>query len=238
MHASCAASSRIRSIAAGLIFEMDEEPNSGDANTANFSDADGEIQIVRDIKDRFEKQTITSFNLGGETFAGAWTFKYNGSWSAAKEREAGSLDPVEFQREFDGDDELDVSFNYGDWRLPRYTLSGGNVAAFSDAEEFEFDKIESDISKLGQGRGTGGALRYLARHRPERRPVHGPVRRQGPAAREDLRQAGRTFSTASTATSRSPMSPARRATVSPASARCPTAAPFAISSTPISPTSS
>ncbi|HEY5754939.1 MAG TPA: TonB-dependent receptor [Steroidobacter sp.] len=133
-----------------LIFEMDEAPNSGSADVANFSDADGEIQIVRDIKDRFEKQTITSFNLGGETFAGAWTFKYNGSWSAAKEREAGSLDPVEFQREFDGDDELDVSFNYGDWRLPRYTLSGGNVAAFSDAEEFEFDKIERTSLSLAK----------------------------------------------------------------------------------------
>ncbi len=58
---------------------------------------------------------------------GAWTFKYNGSWSAAKEREAGSLDPVEFSSEFDGDDELDVSFDYGDWRLPRFTLSGSNL---------------------------------------------------------------------------------------------------------------
>lgn len=133
-----------------LIFEMDEEPNSGDANTASFSDADGEIQAVRDIKDRFEKQTITSLNVGGETFAGAWTFKYNGSWSTAKEREAGSLDPVEFQREFDGDDELDVTFDYGDWRLPRYTLSGNNVAAVTDADEFEFDKIERTALSLAE----------------------------------------------------------------------------------------
>lgn len=125
-----------------LIFEMDAAPNGGDANTANFSDADGEIQVVRDIKDRFEKQSITSLNLGGETFAGLWTFKYNGSWSAAREREAGSLDPVEFQREFNGEDELDVSFDYSDRVLPRYTLSGNNVAAFSDPSEFEFDQIE------------------------------------------------------------------------------------------------
>jgi len=133
-----------------LTFEMDEEPNSGTATTANFSDADGEIQVVRDIKDRFEKQTISSFNLGGETLAGDWTFKYNGSWSAAKEREAGSLDPVEFQREFDGDDELDVGFDYSDRTLPRYTLSGGNVAAFSDASEFEFDKIERTTLSLSE----------------------------------------------------------------------------------------
>ncbi|WP_217705142.1 TonB-dependent receptor [Peristeroidobacter soli] len=133
-----------------VVFEMDEDPNSGGADVANFSDADGEIQITRDIKDRFEKQTITSLNVGGETFAGEWTFKYNGSWSAAKEREAGSLDPVEFQRAFDGDDELDVSFNYGDWRLPRYTLSGNNVAAFSDAAEYEFDKVERTSLSLSK----------------------------------------------------------------------------------------
>jgi TonB-dependent receptor len=133
-----------------LIFEMEEAPNSGTATTANFSDADGEIQIVRDIKDRFEKQNISSLNVGGETVAGAWTFKYNGSWSAAKEREAGSLDPVEFQREFDGDDELDVSFDYSDRRLPRYTLSGGTVDAFADASEFEFDKIERTTLSLSE----------------------------------------------------------------------------------------
>jgi TonB-dependent receptor len=133
-----------------LIFELDEEPNNGTATSANFSDADGEIQIVRDVKDRFEKQTISSLSLGGETLAGAWTFKYNGSWSAAKEREAGSLDPVEFQREFEGDDELDVSFDYSDRKLPRYTLSGGNVAAFSDANQFEFDQFERTTLSLSK----------------------------------------------------------------------------------------
>lgn len=133
-----------------LVFEMDEEPNGGSATTASFSDADGEIQVVRDIKDRFEKQAITSFNLGGVTEAGDWTFKYNGSWSAAKEREAGSLDPVEFQREFDGDDELDVTFDYSDRRLPRFTLSGGNIDAFSDPSEFEFDKIERTTLSLSE----------------------------------------------------------------------------------------
>lgn len=133
-----------------LIFEIDEEPNGGTATTASFSDADGEIQIARDIKDRLEKQAISSLNVGGETVADAWTFKYNGSWSTAKEREAGSLDPVEFQREFDGGDELDVSFDYSDWTLPRYTLSGGNVAAFSGAAEFEFDKIERTTLSLSE----------------------------------------------------------------------------------------
>lgn len=133
-----------------LIFEM-PDPSGGDANSATFaSGEESEIELVRDVKDRFEKQTITSLNLGGETFAGTWTFKYNGSWSAAKEREAGSLDPVEFQREFADEGELGVTFNYSDWLLPRYTLSGDNVAAASDASEFEFDKIERTSLSLSE----------------------------------------------------------------------------------------
>lgn len=126
-----------------LTFDGLPEPVAGDASTARFvSGEDSQIELVRDIKDRFEKQTISSLNLGGETFAGAWTFKYNGAWSTAKEREAGSLDPVEFQREFAEQGELGVIFDYSNWVLPRYTLSGANAAAASDAREFEFDEIE------------------------------------------------------------------------------------------------
>lgn len=133
-----------------LIFGL-PDPSDGDANTAEFSSGeDNEIEIVRDIKDRFEKQTITSLNVGGETFAGAWTFKYNGSWSAAKEREAGSLDPVEFQKEFADEGELDVIFDYSNRLLPRYSLIGSNVAAFGDASEYEFDGIERTSLSLAE----------------------------------------------------------------------------------------
>jgi TonB-dependent receptor len=133
-----------------LIFEMAEEPGTGGNETVKFSDADGEIELVRDIKDRFEKQTISSLTVGGDTFAGAWTFKYNGSWSTAKEREAGSLDPVEFQREFDGNDELDVRFDYSEWRQPMYFVTGNNNAAATDPSEFEFDKIERTSLSLAE----------------------------------------------------------------------------------------
>ncbi|MDY6949052.1 MAG: TonB-dependent receptor [Pseudomonadota bacterium] len=133
-----------------LIFEL-PEPAAGDANSADFAAGeDAEIQLVRDVKDRLEKQTIASLNVGGETLVAAWTFKYNASWSSAKEREAGSLDPVEFQREFTGDGELGVTFDYSDRVLPRYTLSGDAVAAASDAGEFEFDKIERTSLSLSK----------------------------------------------------------------------------------------
>lgn len=133
-----------------LIFGL-PDPVGGDANTAEFASGENsEIEIVRDIKDRFEKQTISSLNVGGETFAGAWTFKYNGSWSKAKEREAGSLDPVEFQHEFADAGELDVLFDYSNRDLPRYSLIGSNVAAFSAADEFGFEKIERTSLSLAE----------------------------------------------------------------------------------------
>lgn len=134
-----------------LIFDGLPEPVGGDAKTATFaSGEDSEIELVRDIKDRFEKQTISSLNVGGETFAGVWTFKYNASWSAAQEREAGSLDPVKFQREFADDGELGMTFDYSDWRLPRYSLSGNNIPATRDPGEFAFDSIERTALSLSK----------------------------------------------------------------------------------------
>jgi TonB-dependent receptor len=134
-----------------LIFDGLPDPVGGDENSATFaSGEDAEIELVRDIKDRFEKQTIDSLNVGGETFVGAWTFKYNGSWSTAKEREAGSLDPVEFQREFSEPGELGVRFDYRNWVLPRYTLSGAGVTATRDPREFEFDEIERTSLSLSE----------------------------------------------------------------------------------------
>jgi hypothetical protein len=62
----------------------------------------------------------------------------------------GSLDPVEFQREFDGADELDVSFDYSDRKLPRYTLSGGNVVAFSDASQFARQRLSSWLTRTSR----------------------------------------------------------------------------------------
>lgn len=132
-----------------LIFEMEEAPRSGTANRADFSAEDGEIQVVRDIKDRYEEQTISSLNVGGETFAGAWTFEYNAAWSKARERENGSLDPVEFQREFTQDD-LDVSFDYSEMALPTYRITWDPDNAVNDPSAYEFDKIERTSLSLSE----------------------------------------------------------------------------------------
>jgi len=132
-----------------LTFEMDEEPRGGDANTAQFSSEDGEIQVTRDIKDRYEEQTITSLVAGGKTFAGSWTFDYSASYSKAREKENGSLDPVQFQQEFEGDGAFDVTFDYRNKVRPRYSIITG-ADAFADAGEYEFDKIERTTLSLSE----------------------------------------------------------------------------------------
>jgi TonB-dependent receptor len=137
-----------------LAFEMDEAPSGGDSSRAFFSSGDGEIKIVRDIKDRYEEQTISSIVLGGKTFAGPWTFEYSGSWAQAREKENGSLDPVKFEREFDRPGELDVFFDYSDMKLPRYSIVTG-AAALEDPAEYVFDKVERTSLSLSKDEEVG-----------------------------------------------------------------------------------
>lgn len=124
-----------------LTFAFDEEPSSGSSNSARFLSDDGAITIERDIKDRFESQTISSLVLGGEFYTGAWSFDVMGSLSSAEEQERDSFDPTSFEREFEDPGELDVSFNYGRTKRPVYTINSG-ATAFLDPTEYEFNEIE------------------------------------------------------------------------------------------------
>jgi TonB-dependent receptor len=132
-----------------LIFEMDEEPAAGDANGARFSSDDGQIRVERDIKDRFETQRILSLVAGGQTFAGPWTFDYSASWSKAREKENGSLDPTIFRRDFEDPGELGVSFDYRDLSRIGYAVTNG-AAAFLDPAEYEFEAIERTTLSLAE----------------------------------------------------------------------------------------
>jgi TonB-dependent receptor len=132
-----------------LTFEMDEEPVGGGSGFARFLSDDGEIAVVRDIKDRLETQTISSFVLGGKTFTGPWTFNYQASRSAAEEKENGSLDPTAFARSFEDPGELNVLFDYRDLELPRFMVAGA-PAAFVDAAEYEFDQIDRTTLSLSE----------------------------------------------------------------------------------------
>ena len=118
----------------------DDGPSVGGASSAVFRDSDQEFTVERDIKDRFESQKIRSLSFGGETYTGVWKAQYSVSWAKSSERESGSVDPTQFERDFDGDG-LEVTFDYGDERRPLYSVAG-NTAAFFDPGEYELNDIE------------------------------------------------------------------------------------------------
>jgi TonB-dependent receptor len=125
-----------------LTFEFDEDPAATSATSATFDSADGRVRVERDLKDRFEKQTIQSYTIGGETNTGPWRLQYSGAWSRASELERGSIDPINFRRDFEDGDDLSVAFDYANYLHPRYSVSGADAAAFADPDEFEFDSFD------------------------------------------------------------------------------------------------
>ncbi len=121
-------------------FKLDEAATSGDANSALFDDADGEIEIERDNKDRFESQKIRSIVIGGKTEAGPWKIEYSGSWAKSSESENGSVDPTTFSNSFDGDG-LSLLFDYGDDRTPFFSYPTGGALA-NDASLYDLEDVE------------------------------------------------------------------------------------------------
>ena len=126
-----------------LTFVLNEEPASGDDSSAFFTDADGRIEVRRDLKDRFERQRIKSIVLGGTTETGPWKLQYSGSWSESSEKEAGSIDPVRWRARFDGDG-VDVNFDYGDPRQPLFDVTSGSDL-FTDPGEYKFNRLEQTL---------------------------------------------------------------------------------------------
>lgn len=125
-----------------LIFAIDPEPASGDANSATFLSDDDRIRVRRDIKDRFESQNIQSYEIGGQTVSGAWTVDYKAAYSTAEEHEFRTQDPTRFQRDFEDPGELAVRFDYTNLEFTPFTILAGE-AAFLDPAEYEFDQLEN-----------------------------------------------------------------------------------------------
>jgi len=121
-----------------LVF--DEDPSSGDADNAYFSDEDGRIEVRRDLKDRFERQRIRTITFGGETNSGDWIANWSASWAKSSEKEDFSIDPMRFRARFDGDG-VDVNMNYADNRVPLFSVPSG-ADLFNDPAEYEFNRIE------------------------------------------------------------------------------------------------
>ena len=125
-----------------LIFEMDETPGTSTATGAGFDSADGRIRVERDLKDRFEKQLIQSYSVGGETNTGPWRLQYAAAWSRASEHESGSIDPITFRRDFEEQDDLSVDFDYSNYLRPRFAVGGDSAAAFADPAEYGFESFD------------------------------------------------------------------------------------------------
>jgi TonB-dependent receptor len=142
-----------------LVFEFDEPPTSGTANSATFASADGRIRVERDMKDRFEEQEIASLVVGGETRLDRWSFDYQASWSEASELENGSVDPVVFRRDFEDPGELGVTFDYSDYRLPRFTIGAGSVG-FLNPATYEFNDVE--VTTLSDSQDQETSFRFDA----------------------------------------------------------------------------
>lgn len=141
------------------IFEMEGDPVSGTATSASFRSADGRITVIRDVKDRFESQTIRSATAGGRTDAGAWRFDYSLAFSAAREKEAGSIDPARFRQRFTGNS-LNVDFDYSDMEKPRYNVTTGQ-ANFLDPSRYAFYRLEQ--TSLSDSRDEEATFKFDAR---------------------------------------------------------------------------
>ncbi|MBX7483121.1 TonB-dependent receptor [Qipengyuania qiaonensis] len=132
----------------------DDGPSSVSGTTAQFSDADQEFTVERDIKDRFESQKIRSITAGGESDWGDWFADYAVSWAKSSEREDGSLDPTSFDRDF-GPEEADdgmgndipsglvLGFDYADPRRPSYSVVSDAInGSFFDPSTYELNDVE------------------------------------------------------------------------------------------------
>ncbi|RIV75918.1 TonB-dependent receptor [Pelagerythrobacter aerophilus] len=117
----------------------DAGETSGSGASVDFSDEDGEIQLQRSIKDRFETQKIRSVVLGGETDTGTWKASYSASWAKSSERENGSVDPANFEQSFE-DTGLVTTFDFSDPRIPLYTVSGP-TDDFYNPQKYSLDDI-------------------------------------------------------------------------------------------------
>ena len=127
-----------------LIFDMgdfeDVGPSSASGNTVTFDDSDERITVIRDNKDRFESQTISSYTVGADHDDGEWKAHFSGSFARASELENGSVDPIRFRARF-ANRGVVVAQDYSDPRIPAFSVSG-NTARFNDPSRYEFYRLD------------------------------------------------------------------------------------------------
>lgn len=131
-----------------VIFRLEDANVSGSGSNALFDDAETEIEIRRRAKDRFESSRIRTVVFGGESRFGALKADYAVSWAKSGETKDGSLDPTRFDGNFE-DSGLAVAFDYGNPRIPLYSVTGNN-AGFRNPDNYELDSIEFTAGSVGE----------------------------------------------------------------------------------------
>jgi TonB-dependent receptor len=131
-----------------VTFIMSGDPRATTETSADFSSADGRIEVRRRMKDRFEKQKIMSLTVGGETETGPWKLTYSGAYSKSTEKEDGSVDPTRFRARFSGTgaNAVGLNFDYSDIRRPLFDVTG-NTTLFNNPASYAFNELElTDLS--------------------------------------------------------------------------------------------
>ena len=122
-----------------LTFDLGDADVSGNTEALIFSD-DEAITVERDIKDRFESQKIRSLTFGGESKWGGWSADYSVSWAKSTELENGSVDPTQFEREYEQEG-LQIGFELSDARIPLYSVLADPGDFFSPSA-YELNDVE------------------------------------------------------------------------------------------------
>lgn len=122
-----------------LTFDLGDAGVSGSSTNPLYED-DEAITVERDIKDRFERQRIRSVVLGGESDWGDWFADYSLSYAKSTEFENGSVDPTQFEREYEAEG-LQVGFDYSNPRTPIYSIIDP-IGDFIDPSAYELNDVE------------------------------------------------------------------------------------------------
>ena len=122
-----------------LTFDLGDATVSGTSDNLVYAD-DEAITVERDVKDRFESQKIRSIVVGGESDWGDWYADYSASWAKSTERENGSVDPTQFEHEFENEG-LSVGFDMTDPRVPIYSVLN-DPGNFSDPLAYDLKDVE------------------------------------------------------------------------------------------------
>lgn len=170
-----------------LTFDLGDAGVSGTSDNLVYDD-DEAITVERDVKDRFESQKIRSIVLGGESDWGDWFAEYSGSWAKSSEREDGSLDPTQFEREYEAEG-LSLGFDVTDPRLPLYSvlndpgdfftpsayeLNDVEFVALSDSQDEEFS-ARFDVGRRFAGENGEFTVQAGAKGRWREKSFNGTV---------------------------------------------------------------